>query len=109
MAKQDDYTRYTVRIPTPLYERVKTIAGDKSVNAEIIEILSAAFPKPDPTIEEMFGYLDDMSAALHGKPDQDDIEEALSLVDMMGTTLLQLDDEMRKLREPKGRSMKRDD
>jgi hypothetical protein len=39
MAKQDDYTRYTIRIPTPLYERVKEAAGEKSVNAEIIAAL----------------------------------------------------------------------
>lgn len=39
MAKQDDYTRYTIRIPTPLYEQIKAAAGEKSVNAEIIERL----------------------------------------------------------------------
>lgn len=39
MAKQDDYTRYTIRIPTPLYERVKEAAGEKSVNAEVIAAL----------------------------------------------------------------------
>lgn len=44
MAKQDDYTRYTIRIPTPLYERVKTAAGEKSVNAEIVATLEEAYP-----------------------------------------------------------------
>lgn len=46
MAKQDDYTRYTIRIPTPLYERVKAAAGEKSVNAEIVETLEEKYPAP---------------------------------------------------------------
>ncbi|MFH5773602.1 hypothetical protein ACHFJ0_05070 [Paracoccus sp. NGMCC 1.201697] len=46
MAKQDDYTRYTIRIPTDLYERVKAAAGDKSVNAQIIEVLEEKYPAP---------------------------------------------------------------
>lgn len=46
MAKQDDYTRYTIRIPTPLYERVKAAAGEKSVNAEIVATLEEAYPAP---------------------------------------------------------------
>lgn len=46
MAKQDDYTRYTIRIPTPLYERVKRAAGEKSVNAEIVAILEEKHPAP---------------------------------------------------------------
>ncbi|ARU02653.1 hypothetical protein [Yoonia vestfoldensis] len=47
MARDDGYTRYTVRIPTPLYERVKAAAGEKSVNAEIVEALEAAYPAPN--------------------------------------------------------------
>ncbi len=46
MAKQDDYTRYTIRIPTPLYERVKSAAGEKSVNAEIVATLEEKYPAP---------------------------------------------------------------
>lgn len=41
MAKQDDYVRYTIRIPADLYERVKIAAGEKSVNAEIIDRLDS--------------------------------------------------------------------
>lgn len=37
-----------MRIPTPLYERVKAAAGEKSVNAEIVEVLEAAYPAPNP-------------------------------------------------------------
>lgn len=44
MAGHDGYTRYTVRIPTPLYERVKDAAGEKSVNAEIVAALEEAYP-----------------------------------------------------------------
>lgn len=47
MVRDDGYTRYTVRIPTPLYERVKAAAGEKSVNAEIVEALEAAYPAPN--------------------------------------------------------------
>lgn len=43
MAKQDDYVRYTVRIPQPLYEQVQEAAGEKSVNAEIVERLMRSF------------------------------------------------------------------
>lgn len=48
MAKQDDYTRYTIRLPTPLYERVREAAGEKSVNAEIAERLMASFDRFGP-------------------------------------------------------------
>jgi hypothetical protein len=46
MAKQDDYTRYTIRIPTPLYERVKEAAGEASVNSLIVSLLDEKFPAP---------------------------------------------------------------
>lgn len=46
MAKQDEYTRYTIRVPTHLYERVKKSAGEKSVNAEIVATLEEAYPAP---------------------------------------------------------------
>ena len=36
MAKQDDYVRYTIRVPSDLYARLQEAAGEKSVNAEII-------------------------------------------------------------------------
>ncbi|UFS66564.1 hypothetical protein LO749_18845 [Paracoccus denitrificans] len=69
MAKQDDYTRYTIRIPTPLYERVKAAAGEKSVNAEIVEALEQAYPDPDPVKDlldkavEALAYLETNPAA----------------------------------------------
>lgn len=43
MRRQDGYTRYTVRIPTPLYERVKAAAGEKSVNAEVLLALQKVY------------------------------------------------------------------
>lgn len=45
MAKQDDFTRYTIRVPTELYDRLKHAAGVKSVNAEIIERLELTFER----------------------------------------------------------------
>jgi hypothetical protein len=46
MAKQDDYVRYTVRIPSDLYERVKSASGEASVNSLIVELLLEKFPEP---------------------------------------------------------------
>jgi len=44
MAKQAEYVRYTIRVPADLYERIKVAAGEKSVNAEIVEALELAYP-----------------------------------------------------------------
>ena len=52
MAKQDDYARYTIRIPADLYERLKEAAGEKSVNAEIIARLQGSFPSDDAKLIE---------------------------------------------------------
>lgn len=46
MTRDDGYTRYTLRIPTPLYERVKAAAGEASVNAEILATLEQKYPPP---------------------------------------------------------------
>jgi len=43
MAKQDDYVRYTIRVPAELYERLQSAAGAKSVNAEIVARLEKSF------------------------------------------------------------------
>ncbi|ACM35621.1 MULTISPECIES: Arc family DNA-binding protein [Rhizobium/Agrobacterium group] len=44
MAKQDDYVRYTIRIPRWIYTLVENSAGEhtRSINAEIIENLTYA-------------------------------------------------------------------
>lgn len=57
MAKQDDYVRYTVRLPAELYERIKRAAGDKSVNAEIIATLEEAYPPMTMDVELLADYL----------------------------------------------------
>lgn len=44
MAKQDDYVRYTIRVPAGLYERLQKAAGEKSINAEIVARLEASLP-----------------------------------------------------------------
>lgn len=48
MAKQDDYTRYTIRVPGDLYERVQNAAEreGRSVNAEIVATLQEKYPAP---------------------------------------------------------------
>lgn len=44
MAKQDDYARYTVRLPADLYARIQALATlhERSVNSEIISMLQLA-------------------------------------------------------------------
>lgn len=50
MAKQDDFVRYTIRVPAALYARLQESAGVKSVNAEIVARLEASFaPRPAPS------------------------------------------------------------
>lgn len=39
MARQDGYARYTIRIPSELYEQVKRVAGEASVNSVVIAAL----------------------------------------------------------------------
>lgn len=53
MTRDDGYTRYTVRIPTPLYEMLKEASGAKSVNAEIVLRLEASFAKTSFSMEEV--------------------------------------------------------
>jgi hypothetical protein len=43
MAKQDDYARYTIRVPADLYQRLQEAAGEASINAEIIRRLELSF------------------------------------------------------------------
>ncbi|OLP44613.1 helix-turn-helix transcriptional regulator [Rhizobium oryziradicis] len=47
MAKQDDYVRYTVRLPRELYSMVEALANEssRSVNAEITELLEKALDR----------------------------------------------------------------
>ncbi|ARC36632.1 hypothetical protein A6J80_09755 [Paracoccus yeei] len=68
MAKQDDYTRYTIRIPTPLYNRVKAAAGDGSVNTEIIAILKEKYPDPDLDRGSVVDAIQDILSALTNDP-----------------------------------------
>ena len=56
MTRDDGYTRYTVRIPTPLYERVKAASGQKSVNAEIVATLEEKYP--EPTLDQQLASLE---------------------------------------------------
>lgn len=46
MAKQDDYIRYTIRVPARLYGRLQNAAGEKSINAEVNERLEQSLAVP---------------------------------------------------------------
>ena len=57
MARQDSYSRYTIRVPSDLYERVKIAAGDKSINAQVIEILEEKYPAPAASEHEQYAQV----------------------------------------------------
>jgi len=84
MAKQDDYMRYTIRVPQELYDHMQTAANNsgRSINAEIIArledslnkprkrpdftvILEALPPGSDPQEVSLGLFLDSFSQALH--------------------------------------------
>lgn len=70
MAEQDDYARYTIRIPRDQYERLAEAAATnrRSVNAELIHALYEAYP-PEPTLEELIEYARDISEDYLDAPD----------------------------------------
>lgn len=85
MAKQDDYTRYTVRIPTPLYERIKDAAGEASVNAEIVATLEKAYPPKTIDVRELSDFLESLIGITAPDGDADyreHVMEALSKTKM---------------------------
>lgn len=66
MAKQDDYVRYTIRVPADLYARLQEAAGAKSVNAEIVVRLEQSFQAPSvqQTIDDQLGMMIDYKGAV---------------------------------------------
>lgn len=48
MAKQDDWSRITLRLPRDLHEVLVDRAGVKSLNAEIVERLERSLSQPNP-------------------------------------------------------------
>lgn len=88
MTRDDGYTRYTVRIPTPLYERVKEAAGEKSVNAEILDTLQKAYPPKSIDINLLSDFLSSLIGVSAPDGDQsylDYINSALSDADQPWT------------------------
>ncbi|PWE26721.1 hypothetical protein C4N9_20905 [Pararhodobacter marinus] len=79
MAKQDDYTRYTIRLPTPLYERVKEAAGEASVNSLIVQVLEERYPAPDEDFERLIALLE-QAQRLRGGARTDKQREVYDLV-----------------------------
>lgn len=57
MAKQDDFVRYTIRVPADLYARIQEAAAVKSINAVIVEALEDRFPAPIAGAEFIQRYL----------------------------------------------------
>ena len=51
MTDKEAFTRYTIRIPTELYDRLQAASGHKSLNAEITDRLEASFEGDMTTIE----------------------------------------------------------
>lgn len=58
MAKQDDYVRYTIRVPAALYARIQFVADNsgRSINAEIMGALEEKYPpiEHDPDVSGFF-------------------------------------------------------
>jgi hypothetical protein len=78
MAKQDDFTRYTIRVPSDLYERVSAAAdaSGRSVNGEIIATLEEAYPAPSAT-----GILDIVREFMEKFDKASSVPEAQRVVD----------------------------
>lgn len=47
MTKNDDYTLFTVRIPTAIYEKLRRISGEKNVNSEFLTRLESTILQDD--------------------------------------------------------------
>ncbi|HEV2518015.1 MAG TPA: hypothetical protein VGV07_22380 [Devosia sp.] len=76
MAKQDEYTRYTIRVPSKLYERLQSAAGDASVNAEIIRRLELSF-QLDRELPIASMALDEMEAGIAQQREMFDLTKEL--------------------------------
>ena len=87
MAGHDGYTRYTLRIPDALYERVKSAAGEKSVNAEIVELLDRNYPEPRAVSRDLIPYLE---AAIAGMKSSQTEEELIEYDSKLQSVLLAL-------------------
>ena len=61
MAGHDGYTRYTMRIPDDLYERIKEAAGEKSINAEILAVLHKAYPPKTLDVRVLSNFLEGLA------------------------------------------------
>lgn len=62
MTRDDGYTRYTLRIPDALYERIKEAAGEKSVNAEVLSALEVAYPPKSIDVGTLAAFLENAVA-----------------------------------------------
>lgn len=65
MAKQDDYTRYTIRVPADLYQRVQDAADreGRSVNAEIVATLEEKYPPSNSALDLMKSFVTILASA----------------------------------------------
>lgn len=83
MAGHDGYTRYTVRIPDALYERVKAAAGEKSVNAEIVATLEEKYPAL-PSFIELVALVESAAEQLkHMEKGPEWYQASIALVDLI--------------------------
>lgn len=78
MAKQDDYVRYTIRVPRPLYARVEKAAAqsERSVNGEIVAALEEQFPTPPDNLFNYERWFELISSAKNRKEREHRIAEA---------------------------------
>lgn len=66
MAKQDDYTRYTIRVPREAYAHLETAAREagRSINAEIVDRLTYAIEHPRSEFRAMSIQIQEYDALL---------------------------------------------
>jgi len=90
MAKQDDYARYTIRIPQEVYSALEqaATAANRSVNAEIVERLTYAVEHPRSHYELLLTKLH--SLATQSEEDERALEDAQRRIDALAEAAAKL-------------------
>ena len=84
MAKQDEWKRITLRLPTELYDRIAGADTPASINARIVEALEQHYPAPrdDFTLHELFFLMRDRARRIK---DGEGPEEAAARLERLAT------------------------
>lgn len=84
MAKQDDWTRITLRLPPDLHQRLSSAAEANSLNAVIVAALEEKYPAPPPSYRDLLTMaLDYMIREGLTSKTQEDRDEVLANLDSL--------------------------